>query len=180
MRKLLNTTENSINRFTGYFWIAVLCIILTTGDAFAAGDELLSFDRTVVVEFFIFIVAIYVLNKLLFQPLVNVRYRREDLTVVKMEEARKLNEDLEKRVNEYRSKIESAREEAYEQRGEIRRQAQEQAEEIVAEARKEAEEQVEKYKQELASEVKDIKQSMKPQIESLAKNIASKVLAKEV
>lgn len=180
MRKLLKTTENIINRFPGYFWIAVVCIVSTTNDAFAAGDELLSFDSTVVIEFFIFVVAIYVLNKLLFQPLVNIRYRREDLTVVKMEEARKLNEDLEKRVNEYKNKIDSAREEAYEQRGEIRKQAQEQAEEIVAEARKEAEQQVEKYKQELASEVKDIKQSMKPQIESLAKNIASRVLAKEV
>lgn len=179
MNKLSDRIRKKIKGLAVYFMAVALCVV-SAENAYAAGDELLSFDSTLVIQFFIFIVAIYVLNRLLFKPLLNIRYRREDLTVVKMEEARKLNEDLEKRVNEYKEKIDSAREEAYEQRGEIRKQAQETAEQIVADARKDAEEQVEEYKKELASEVEKIKQGMKPEIESLADNIASKVLAKEV
>lgn len=152
----------------------------STKHAYAAGDSLLSFDMTLIVEFFIFIVAIYVLNRLLFKPLVNIRYRREDLTVVKMEEARKINEELDKKIEEYRNSIDNARDQAYEERGEIRKEAQQAADKIISDARQESEQQVEGYKKELATEVERIKQGMKPQIDTLANDIASRVLAREV
>lgn len=179
MIKLSQKVGNSFREITFFILVAGI-YLLTAGTAYAAGDELLSFDSSLIIQFFIFVIAIVVLNKLLFKPLVNIRYRREELTVMKMEEARKLNEDLEKRINEYNNKIVEAREEANEQRAEIRRQAQETAEKIIADARNDAEKQLEKYKKELAAEVDKIKQGMKPEIESLADNIASKVLAKEV
>lgn len=163
-----------------YIVILVVCIFSATQNAYAAEENLLSFDKTLFVEFFIFIIATIILNELLFKPLVALRYRREDLTVGKMDEARELNKDVEKKIEEYENRLHDAREEAYEKKAEIRKEAQQSAEKIIADARKEAEKQLEQYKKELNFHIDEIKQKINPEIEVLAKDIASRVMGREV
>ena len=179
-RSCLKKLKINLFRSLNLAGLLVVFAYLATQNAYAAEENLLSFDKTLVVEFFIFIIAIIILNKLLFNPLVALRYRREDLTVGKMDEARELNNDVEKKIEEYQNRLHDAREEAYEKKAEIRKEAQQSAEKIISDARVEADRQLEEYKKELHSHIEEIKQKIKPEINILAKDIATRVLGRGV
>ena len=154
--------------------------LFSSTDAFAAGDELLSVDKTIVIQFLIFLVALYLLNSLFFKPLLQLADKRDELTKGTVSEAKDLTQKAEDVINEYNQKIEQARDEAFEKRGEIRKEAQTAAESMVSEVRSHSQTSLDNYKNELDSHISKIKENVKPEIDMLAKDIAAKVLGKEV
>lgn len=149
-------------------------------DAYAAGGDLISIDRTIVVQFLIFIVALYILNSFILKPLLELADRREKLTKGTIQEARDLTEKAEQAIANYNDKIEMARAEALEKRTEIRKEAQTAAETTVSEARAESQESLKQYKNDLNLHIDQLKEKMKPEVDVLAKDIASRILGKEV
>ena len=146
---------------------------------FKVGEGLISFDQTIIIQFLIILAALYILNVLIFRPLLGLLDRREKLTQGTVDEAKKLTEAAENLISEYKQKIDDARAEATEKRAEIRREAQLIAEKMVSEARDESHSALESYKRDLDTQVADIKTKIKPEIENLAKDISDKVLGVE-
>ena len=116
--------------------LPVFVIIIFNDSAFA-GDELLSLDKSVIIQFVIFIASIFILNSLFFKPLLGISDRRENLTKGTVKEANELSEKVQQIIGDYEAKIGDARSEASEKRAELRREAQLAAEGMISEVRKE-------------------------------------------
>ena len=168
-----------MKKYILYLFSNIFILFLTALNAFAAGDNLLSVDRTILFQFIIVILGLFIINKLILQPLLSLLDRREKLTRGTADEARELTEKAETLINDYKQKIDEARTEANEKRAEIRKEAQLISEKMISEARDESHSTLESYKSELNVLVNDIKTKIKPEIENLAKEISDKVLRME-
>jgi len=146
----------------------------------SASEDILKVDKTLFVQLIIFIVAIFILNSLLFKPLIQLVDRREKLTTGTIAEAKRIREELEKIRDEYSSRLNEARSQAILERSEIRRQAQLSSEEIIKRAREENQAFLDESTKRLESETREIEEKIKPTIEILAKDVASIVLKKEI
>ncbi|MEQ9619462.1 MAG: ATP synthase F0 subunit B [Deltaproteobacteria bacterium] len=156
-----------------------ILIILTAVDAAAAGEDLLSVNKTVFIQIVIFLAAIFVLNALVFKPFIKLIDRREKLTRGAIEEARELEEKVKEIIEEYDAKLSEARARAQEERTKILREAETAAEGIISEARQEASGVIEEAKSKLEADTGRIKEKLKGDVELLARDIASKILGKE-
>ena len=156
----------------------IFTIISMSSCSFKVGEGLISFDQTILFQFALILIALYVLNSLIFKPLLGLLDRREQLTKGTVAEARELTEQAENLINDYKQKIDDARAEANEKRAEIRREAQLISEKMISEARDESHSTLESYKSDLNTQVADIKSKIKPEsevkteIESLNKKVA--------
>lgn len=153
--------------------------LLSAVEAYAAGDDLLSVDKTVVIQIVIFIAAIFILNALVFKPFIRLIDRREKLTRGAIEEARELEEKVKEILEEYDAKLGEARAQAQEERSKILREAETASEGIIAKARQEAAGVIEEAKTKLEADTVRIKEKLKADVELLAREIASKILGKE-
>ncbi len=163
-------------KITGY----ILIFLSATTNSHAAGDNLLSVDKTILVQLVIVIVALYALNVLIFKPLLGLLDRREKLTRGTLGEAKNLTGKAEKLIEDYNRQIDDARTMANKQRTEIRKEAQQAAAKMISEARQESQILLANYKKDLDAQAKSVKEKIKPEIENLAGNIASKILGTEV
>jgi F-type H+-transporting ATPase subunit b len=159
--------------------ITLFFLLMITSNA-SASEDILKVDKTLFVQLIIFIVAIFILNSLLFKPLIQLVDRREKLTTGTIAEAKRIREELEKIRDEYSSRLNEARSQAILERSEIRRQAQLSSEEIIKRAREENQAFLDESTKRLESETREIEEKIKPTIEILAKDVASIVLKKEI
>ena len=100
-----------------YFSMQMVCIFVfvvlaLSSCSFKVGEGLISFDQTLLLQFAIIIATLYILNVLLFQPLLSLLDRREKLTRGTVEEARELTEKADKIIEDYNNKLNDARVEA--------------------------------------------------------------------
>ena len=165
-------------------WLTFSCFFVLVAsasrDANAVADDLLTVDWTVGVQLVIFVVALWLLNKLVFRPLLRVRDRREELTAGTLKEAEEMTRRAEETIAEYEAKIAEARAAATETRNEIRQRGQAEADGILAEAREQAQAELEKRRGALEGEISKIRAGVRSEAESLAASIADRVLGGEV
>ena len=81
------------------FIFSSLVFVVITGNAHAASGDLLSVNYTVFIQIVIFLIAIFILNKLVFKPFLGLVDRRDKLTRGAIEEAHEL-EDKVKAIKE--------------------------------------------------------------------------------
>ncbi len=160
--------------------LSLTILTFTSGSAYAASGDLLSVNYTVFIQIVIFLIAIYILNKLVFKPFLNLVDRRDKLTRGAIDEAHELEEKVKAIIEEYDSKLSEARALAVEERNKLVQEGQSVAQEIIGEARSETSALLHEAKIKLESDTKEIKEKIKGDIDGLASDIASKVLGKEV
>lgn len=154
-------------------------VLSAAGDANAVADDLLTVDWTVGVQLVTFIVALWLLNKLVFRPLLRVRDRREELTAGTLKEAEETAQKAEETIAEYERRIAEARAAATETRNELRQRGQAEAAGILASAREEAQAELERKRAVLEGELSGIRAGLRSEAESLAASIAERVLGGE-
>jgi F-type H+-transporting ATPase subunit b len=157
-----------------------LALVMITSTAHAASEDLLSVNYTVFIQIVIFLIAIFILNKLVFKPFLNLVDRRDMLTRGAIEEAHELEEKVKAIIEEYDLKLDEARVLAAQERSKLVLEGQKVAGEIIGKAREEAGVFLEEAKVKLEADTKEIKEKIKGDIDELAIDIASKVLGKEV
>ena len=80
----------------------------------SAAENLLSVDQTLVIQLVIFLIALFLLNRLVFRPLLGVWDRREELTAGTLREAEEMTRKAESAISEYNEKLAEARTQATE------------------------------------------------------------------
>ncbi|MGQ0793141.1 MAG: ATP synthase F0 subunit B [Deltaproteobacteria bacterium] len=161
-------------------FIALLLISAFGADAALGAEDILSVNGTLFIQIALFVALIVILKRGVFDPLTELLEKREKLTTGTTEEARKLNGEVERIIKDYDLKINQARAQALEQRAEIRREAQAASDEITSKAKRESLSLLEKARAEIDAEAQKIKEKMKPEIEAIARDLASRVLGREV
>lgn len=155
---------------------ALFVVLYLVVPPFTQLEGLLEINNTIFLQFAVFLTALYILNRLIFQPLLGVWDKREDLTRGTVEEAKQLIDEVEKIIAEYDTKMEEARNEANEVRAELRREGQQEAEKMVSAARVDVQNQIENHRDNLEKEVENVREKIKPEIETLARDISSRIL----
>lgn len=145
-----------------------------------AAEDLLSVNKTVIIQIIIFIAAIFILNALVFKPFLSLIDRRHKLTRGAIEEAEELERKVKGIIEEYDQKLAEARAQAQEERSKIVQEAESASSAMISKAREEAEGILEEAKGKLETEASVMKEKLKGEVQLLAKDIASKVLGKEV
>ena len=146
----------------------------------SAAENLLSVDQTLVIQLVIFLVALFLLNRLVFRPLLGVWDRREELTAGTLREAEEMTRKAESAISEYNEKLAEARAQATETRNELRQRGQAESSKMLLEAREAAQAELEGARGTLESEVAKIRTDLQGEIESLAGEISERVLRKGV
>lgn len=146
----------------------------------ASGHPLIDIDLTAVVQFALFLLTMYVSNKLLFQPYLQLRERRKAGIDGARAEAERMTSEADTKLADYEKKLAVARERAGEEGRKIRLAAAEYEKKVTDEARKTAQDAVESAQKKMREETEAARAQLLPQAEALARTISSKLLGREV
>jgi F-type H+-transporting ATPase subunit b len=137
-------------------------------------------DYTLLVQMVIFLALIFVLNLLLFKPILSIIDRRKKQLEESENEIRLFNESVEKRVAEYEDKLKQAKLKASEQKKEIIQEGVNQAKNIVDAVRNEIPAIAKEFQQKMDTEVQKARAILDGHSKGLSLEIAQKILGRPV
>lgn len=137
-------------------------------------------DKTIFIQLGIFLVVLFALNALVFQPVLKILRLRRSKTEGDREKLEDLNRQTTQIVKEYEDKMSQAKAEAFAMKEAIRKEGELQGQRIVQEARAASLAQIEKMKQEIQSAAQKTGEELERQSDLLSRNIAEKVLGRSL
>lgn len=149
--------------------------------AFAeGGGNIISPDGSLVFVLILFIILVFVLNRILFRPVGRVLDERQTLTEGASNEARAARRTYEARLAEYEATIRQARAESYKRSEQERAAAVEERRHLIDEAKLQAHEQIERAKQEIGQQVVQARAALESESRQIAERISRTVLGRTV
>ncbi|HUN54396.1 MAG TPA: ATP synthase F0 subunit B [Smithella sp.] len=137
-------------------------------------------DITLIYQMIIFGILIWILNILLYKPILSIIDRRKKQLEESENEIKLFNESVEKRVAEYEEKLKQAKLKASEQKKEIIQEGANQAKNIVDAVRNEIPVIAREFQQKMDKEVERAKQILDGYSKDLSLQIAQKILGRPV
>lgn len=153
------------------FLATAIGVFVSGAPAASAAGNLITADKTVFIQFAIFLVALYILNALFFKPLMELADKRERATSGSGREADELAAKTEEIAAKYEAALKDAREQALAERARLTKSAAAEADGIVSSAREEARSLFEKRAEELAARTEKARAGMSAEIEEIARVI---------
>lgn len=146
----------------------------------ASGHPLIDIDLTAVVQFVLFLITLYVSNKLLFQPYLQLRERRKAGIDGARDEAEKMTVQAGAKLAEYEKSLAVARDRAGEEGRKIRQEAVAHEQEVTQRARAAAQSATDAATKQVRSETEAARAQLMPQADALARSIVARLLGREV
>lgn len=147
---------------------------------FFASSISVDFDATFIAQFILFTAFILVLRPLLFDPLLRVFAERQRRTEGARDAARTMDMKAGELLQRYEAELDKIRVEANHERERLRREAKEVEAKIMAEARTDVQRILDNGKARITAEVDQMKLELAQAQHSHAREIASRVLGREV
>jgi len=169
-----------MKKYMNFYYLVIIVLLSATDSAFASEDNILSLDKTLIIQLVIFVSAIFMLNKLLFKPLLELDSRRQKLTTGTISEAKELKIKAEETIKEYKEQMNIARAQVQEERNEIRKHAQASASEMITRARGEVNGLLDEARANIEKESQEMRDKVRPEVELIAKDVASRLINKEI
>jgi len=141
---------------------------------------LIDLDLTVVVQFGLFLVMLVVLNKVLFQPYLRLRDKRQAGIEGARVEADRMVAEADVKLAEYDRSVAAARDRATEEARKIRGEAAAHERELTGKARAHATAALEEAQGRVRTETEAARAQLLPQADALARQMASRLLGREV
>jgi len=146
----------------------------------ASGHPLIDIDLTAVVQFALFLITLFISNKLLFQPYLQLRERRKAGIDGARAEAERMTAEADAKLAEYEKSLAAARDRASEEGRKIRQEAAAHEKEVTDKARASAQAALDAAQKRARSETETARAQLLPQAEVLARSISAKLLGREV
>jgi F-type H+-transporting ATPase subunit b len=146
----------------------------------ASGHPLIDIDLTVFVQFGLFLVLLIVSNKLLFQPYLQLRERRKAGIDGARAEADRMTASADAKLADYEKQLGAARNRANEEGRKVRAEASAHEKDVTDKARAEAQKAIDEAAAKMRQETEAARLQLLPQANTLARQIASKLLGREV
>jgi len=141
---------------------------------------MLEINSTLWIQLVNFLIMIFLLNVLLFKPVLKVMEKRKNHLQDLDEEVKSLDSEVEQKMANYKEKLREARLEAMNQKNEIQRKASEEGKDIVDEARGKLSQIVEDFNQKVDKEIVSARNVLKSQSEKISVEISEKVLGRSI
>lgn len=146
----------------------------------ASGGVSIDFDRTFLVQMGVFFLLVLLLKPLLFDPVLKIFEQREERTEGAKKAARQMQEKAGELLRSYERELERVTRVATEERERLRGETTRLEAEILREARTVSNQMVDQGRKKIESEVNAIRFNLGKQSEIIARDIATRVLGREV
>ena len=146
----------------------------------ASGHPLIDIDWTVAVQFGLFLLLFFVSNKLLFQPYLRLRERRKEGIDGARAEAERMTATADAKLADYEKHLAAAKNRANEEGRKVRAEAAAHEKDVTDKARGEAQKSIDEATAKMRQETDAARLQLLPQANTLARQIASKLLGREV
>ncbi len=146
----------------------------------ASGHPLIDIDGTVFVQFGLFLLLFVAANKLLFQPYLALRERRKAGIEGARGEAERMTASADAKLADYEKQLASARSRANEAGRKVRAEATTHEKDVTDKARAETQTSIDQATAKMRAETEAARLQLLPQANVLARQIASKLLGREV
>ncbi|MGD0021022.1 MAG: ATP synthase F0 subunit B [Smithellaceae bacterium] len=137
-------------------------------------------DYTLLIQIVTFLLLIYILNHLLFKPILSIIDRRKKQLEELENEIKLFNDSVNKRISEYDEKLKQAKTNASELKKEIIKEGDDQAKSIVDVVRGEIPLMTEEFQKKMEKEMQAARKILDNQSRKLSLEIAEKVLGRSV
>jgi F-type H+-transporting ATPase subunit b len=137
-------------------------------------------DWTLLLQFANFMFLLVVLNVLLFKPLRAALAARKATIDGDLARSRSLDEQVQAQVAEYEAKLQEARQRGSQERMALRQAAQAEEARLLGAANESASQRLQTLKEQVAGEAATARQGLRGETEALARQIAGKVLGRNV
>jgi F-type H+-transporting ATPase subunit b len=139
-----------------------------------------SIDYTVILQIINFLLLIFILNLLLYKPILGIIEKRQKQFDDSQEEIKRLNDDAEKKMLEYEEKSRQAKLAAMDLKTQAMAEGTEKAKGIIDAVRGEIPKIIEGFNEKLGKEVEEARKILTGQSQKISKEIAEKVLGRSV
>ena len=146
----------------------------------ASGGVEMDVDRTMLFQSAIFVLLIVVLSPLLFKPVLRLFEERERRTEGARFDARVMQDKAEELLEQYQTKLEEVRRVSAHERERLRTETLQLESRILGEARAATAKFVEEGRAQIEREAAKVRKEMNAQRQTIAREIGSKVLGREV
>lgn len=146
----------------------------------AAAHPIIDIDSTVFVQFGLFFILLLVANKLLFQPYLKLRERRKEGIDGARAEAERTTAQADSKLADYEKQLATARNRANEEGRKVRAEAAANEKATTDSARASAQKSIDEATAKMRAEAEAARLQLLPQANAIAKQIASKLLGREV
>jgi F-type H+-transporting ATPase subunit b len=146
----------------------------------AAAHPIIDIDGTVFVQFALFLVLLWVANKWLFQPYLQLRERRKAGIEGARAEADRMTAQADSKLADYEKQLATARDRANEEGRKVRAEAAANEKSTTDAARASAQKSIDEATAKMRAEAEAARLQLLPQANAFAKQIASRLLGREV
>lgn len=127
-----------------------------------------------------FFVLFFVLNGLLYKPVLNILKQREAKTIGAATEAERLLKELQNKIDAYEKRLHEAKLKGHEERNKLRQDAIYKEKLILDAARKEAQESVVNAKSRLEEEIKSVMTKLSCDSKLISREIAERLIGRQL
>ncbi|HQL90788.1 MAG TPA: ATP synthase F0 subunit B [Syntrophales bacterium] len=137
-------------------------------------------DSTLFIQLVLFLLLIWILNQVLYKPLLRIMDRRKEILDKAQEEVKNVQETIDRRVAEYEEKIRAAKMEAMGQKGDLAKEGAEAAKGITDKAKAEIAGMMGEFQAKLEKELAAAREILRNQSIRISSEIAEKVLGRSI
>ncbi len=145
-----------------------------------SGGSVIDLDGTVFVQFIVFFIVFFILRSLVFKPVLTLFDAREAAIEGEKENASEMTSKADEKLAKYEGEMSRLRDIANQERDKLRVEGQKLAREIADQARTESETLMADSKSKLQTESERVRDEVKAVVPTLARQIAGKLLDREV
>lgn len=141
---------------------------------------MVSLDYTILVQMVNFIILIFILNALLYKPILGIIGKRKQKMDESDSEIKRMNQTVEQKMAEYEEKVRLAKVDAMEQKNAIVKQGSDVAKGIIDAVRGEIPAMMEQFHAKMGKEVEEARAILHSQSQKISLDIAEKVLGRSI
>ena len=141
---------------------------------------MVSLDYTILVQMVNFIILIFILNALLYKPILGIIGKRKQKMDESDSEIKHMNQTVEQKMAEYEEKVRLAKVDAMEQKNAIVKQGSDVAKGIIDAVRGEIPAMMEQFHAKMGKEVEEARAILHSQSQKISLDIAEKVLGRSI
>ncbi|MCX8033850.1 MAG: ATP synthase F0 subunit B [Thermodesulfovibrio sp.] len=137
---------------------------------------MLEFNNWFFVLMIQFFILMFILNAILFKPMMELFRQRDQMTKGALEEARLMNEKKEQAVAQMNAEFVNAKTQAKQIINSLREEALAYQKEVISSAEKEAVQMIEKARAEIKAETEKVRAMLRQEVERLSEEIVNKLV----
>lgn len=141
---------------------------------------MVSLDYTILVQMVNFIILIFILNALLYKPILGIIDKRKQKMDESDSEIKRMNQTVEQKMAEYEEKVRLAKVDAMEQKNAIVKEGSDVAKGIIDAVRGEIPAMMEQFHAKMGKEVEEARAILHSQSQKISLDIAEKVLGRSI